>query len=42
LVQLKALDVTPDYVRAVQRDGADLPSADKLVQWKAVGYRPRR
>jgi hypothetical protein len=35
LVQLKAMDVTPAFARAVQQGGA-LPSPDRLVQIRAV------
>jgi hypothetical protein len=35
LVQLKAMDITPEYVRAVAQGNA-LPSPDHLVQLKAV------
>jgi hypothetical protein len=34
-VQLKALDITPEFVRAVQQ-GDSLPSPDHLVQLRAV------
>ena len=37
LVQLKALDVTPEYVRSLQSHGLTPGSADELVKLKAVG-----
>lgn len=42
LVQMKALGVTPDYALAVRKsEGAALPSPDRLIQLRAVGFRPR-
>lgn len=37
LVQMKALDVTPDFARSV-REGAALPSPDRLVMLRALGH----
>jgi hypothetical protein len=36
-VQLKALDVTPDFVRSLERHGLHPRSADDLVKLKAAG-----
>ena len=38
LVQLKALDVTPDYVRSLRAHGLQPLSANQLVRLKAVGF----
>jgi hypothetical protein len=37
LVELKALDVTPEYIRSLQAHGLLPRSADQLVELKAVG-----
>jgi hypothetical protein len=41
LVELKAMDVTPEFVRAVQQGDA-LPSPDRLIQIRAVSRDIRR
>lgn len=41
LVQMKALGVTAEFVRAVQREESALPSPEKLVRLRALGFQPR-
>ena len=39
LVELKALDITPDFVRRVAGDGAPMPPIEKLMTLKTFGER---
>jgi hypothetical protein len=39
LVQLKALDITPEFIRSHVAAQAPLPSIDQLVQMKMFGHK---
>ena len=39
LVQLKALDITPEFVRATVGQQAVMPPVEKLVEYKMFGRR---
>jgi hypothetical protein len=40
LVQLKALDVTPEFVRQLEAEGIKAPSPEQLVKLRAIGFVP--